>query len=100
MSKGDDIDAIIEGGLVWGRGGGDNSSKANNGKVKSKAKKPISQEHMAAAAPARKQNTENSAPTGRNDCLGDGHSTKMAPVKIRPEAMPSLRAEKKSSTWS
>ncbi|MBR6262740.1 MAG: hypothetical protein IKR05_05930 [Prevotella sp.] len=39
MSKGDDIDAIIEGGLVWGRGGGDNSSKANNGKVKSKAKK-------------------------------------------------------------
>ncbi len=37
MSKGDDIDAIIQGGLVWGRGS-DNSA-SGNGKVKTKAKK-------------------------------------------------------------
>ena len=38
MSKGDDIDAIIQGGIVWGRGGGGDSNE-NSGKVKTKAKK-------------------------------------------------------------
>ena len=38
MSKGDDIDAIIQGGIVWGRGGGGDSSE-KDGKVKTKAKK-------------------------------------------------------------
>ena len=37
MSKGDDIDAIIQGGVVWGRGSSDNSGK--DGKVRTKAKK-------------------------------------------------------------
>ena len=36
MSKGDDIDAIIEGGIVWGRGGG---RPEEPGKTKTKAKK-------------------------------------------------------------
>ena len=37
MSKGDDIDAIIQGGIVWGRG---NKSKDNSDdKVRTKAKK-------------------------------------------------------------
>ena len=38
MSKGDDIDAIIQGGIVWGRGGGSDSNE-NSGKVKTMAKK-------------------------------------------------------------
>ena len=38
MSKGDDIDAIIQGGIVWGRGGGGDSNE-NSGKVRTKAKK-------------------------------------------------------------
>ena len=37
MSKGDDIDAIIAGGIVWGRGGG--TRKDDDSKVKTKAKK-------------------------------------------------------------
>ncbi len=38
MSKGDDIDAIIAGGgIVFGRGG--SGKKADDGKVKTKAKK-------------------------------------------------------------
>lgn len=37
MSKGDDIDAIIQGGIVWGRGG--SSEKTPKDKVKTKAKK-------------------------------------------------------------
>ena len=37
MSKGDDIDAIIEGGIVWGRGGG--GERNTKDKVKTKAKK-------------------------------------------------------------
>ena len=37
MSKGDDIDSIIQSGIVWGRGSsGDNS---DNDKVKTKAQK-------------------------------------------------------------
>jgi hypothetical protein len=38
MSKGDDIDAIIQGGLVWGRGSSD-SPASDKKKVKTKAKK-------------------------------------------------------------
>ena len=38
MSKGDDIDAIIQGGIVWGRGPSDNGGD-KKGKVKTKAKK-------------------------------------------------------------
>ena len=38
MSKGDDIDAIIQGGIVWGRGG-DKNKDDEKGKVKTKAKK-------------------------------------------------------------
>ena len=37
MSKGDDIDAIIQGGIVWSSGAKD--SKSSEGKVKTKAKK-------------------------------------------------------------
>lgn len=40
MDKGVDIDAIIEGGIVWGRGGGGDKGKDDGkGKVKTKAKK-------------------------------------------------------------
>ena len=40
MSKGTDIDAIIEGGIVWGRGGGGDKSKDDGKeKVRTKAKK-------------------------------------------------------------
>ena len=38
MSKGDDIDAIIQGGLVWGRGAKE-SDDSKRDKVKTKAKK-------------------------------------------------------------
>ena len=37
MSKGDDIDAIIANGISWGRGGA--SSRNDDDKVKTKAKK-------------------------------------------------------------
>ncbi len=36
MSKGDDIDAIIQGGVIFGRGG---QRREDTGKVKTKAKK-------------------------------------------------------------
>ena len=38
MSKGDDIDAIIQGGIVWGRGSKE-SDDSKCDKVKTKAKK-------------------------------------------------------------
>lgn len=38
MSKGDDIDAIIQGGIVWGRGSSE-SGDSKRDKVKTKAKK-------------------------------------------------------------
>ena len=37
MSKGDDIDAIIQGGIVWGRG--NKSKDSSDDKVRTKAKK-------------------------------------------------------------
>ena len=39
MSKGDDIDSIIQSGIVWGRGSSGDSDSSGNGKVRTKAKK-------------------------------------------------------------
>ncbi|MBP5385794.1 MAG: hypothetical protein J6Y97_00235 [Prevotella sp.] len=40
MDNGVDIDAIIQGGIVWGRGGGSDKGKDDGkGKVRTKAKK-------------------------------------------------------------
>ena len=39
MSKGDDIDAIIQGGIVWGRGTSGDSDNKGSDKVTTKAKK-------------------------------------------------------------
>ena len=39
MSKGDDIESIIQSGIVWGRGSSGDSEGSGNDKVRTKAKK-------------------------------------------------------------
>ncbi len=50
MSKGDDIDAIIQGGIVWGRGAKDNSSSDDKVKTKAKKKAYITGAHGSGSA--------------------------------------------------
>ena len=51
MSKGDDIDAIIQGGIVWGRGSREpDDSKRDKVKTKAKKKKYITGAHGSGSA--------------------------------------------------
>ena len=51
MSKGDDIDAIIEGGIVWERGSsGDHASSSQKQKTKAKKKAYITGAHGSGSA--------------------------------------------------
>ena len=50
MSKGDDIDAIIQGGIVWGRGGSDRPDDSGKPKTKAKKKAYITGAHGCGSA--------------------------------------------------
>ena len=61
MSKGDGIDAIIQGGVVWGRGSSDNSSKDDKVKTKAKKKGYITGAHGSGSARQKAKYRQNRA---------------------------------------